>query len=148
MEIPAATLAQVTAAADGTMALVEDDVCNVARDLRQLHPDLRLRFSESAGHFAVYQQIEKQGRVQQHLVTTSQVCDQRLVKRVRMLLSPEYSFGDEVARVQAQRQRERKRAFVEKLGDPGERAFHALRKDLGIKDRAFIKVPLMKERKL
>lgn len=134
MEIQPATLAQVQRAADGRMVEIPDDVANVAKDLQTIDPSLRLRWSEVSGHYAVYQHFEHpNGVIEDHLVLTAQECDQRIVKRVERIAHSSYDFEAELAK--GAKGREDRSEFRESLGDYGERLEHALRRDLGVRDR-------------
>lgn len=138
MEIEPATVEQIKIARDGRLVTISDDVGNVARDLRALHPTLRLRHSESAGHFIVYQEIEKSdGEIIQHLVTTAQQCDQRLVRRVAQIIHPSYDLHKELDKVEAESWEKIEDEMDEWIEDQGDCLAHAMRKDLGInKDSA------------
>lgn len=141
MEIPAsrATLAQVQRGRDGRMVEIEADVCNVAQDLRDIKPSLRLRWSEAGGYFVVYDSIElSDGSVVEHLVLTAQQLDQRIVKEVRKAAGPGYDLVAEMEADDRRIDRERAHAEAERLGNAAERLWHALRQDVGASDRMYV----------
>lgn len=135
MELSAATLAQVRRGKDGRMVIVDDDVSNVVRDLQAIDPSLRVRFSEAAGYFAVYQDLGDR----EHLVTTAQELDPRIVERVSELASKAYDYVAEVEQQDNAAERAKDHRLHEQVGEIGERLAHAMRKDLGMTThRAFI----------
>lgn len=135
MEIQPASLAQVRKGRDGRNILITDDVSSVARDLHEIDPKLRVRFSEGGGHYAVYFQYPD-GR--EELVLTAQKLDQRIVKRFREIADESYDFGAEVERIDRQAERDQDARFSEQVAERGERLAHALRQDLGVKRRIHV----------
>lgn len=134
MEIQPATLDQIRIARNGKWVVIDNDVGNVAKDLRTLHPSLRLRHSESSGHFVVYQEIvHPNGKVEQHLVTTAKECDQRLVKRVAQIMQPEYDFAKELDKMDDEAKKRSEKEFEEQIEDHADRLAFAIRKDMGFK---------------
>lgn len=134
MEIIPATVAQVARMDSGRLVAVDDDVQNVARDLREIDPGLRLRFDEYQEFYVVYHVDGDE----ESLVTTAQECDQRLVKRAREISRPDYDYGLELEKAEAESKKQADDRFADQTGDVGERLAHALRKDLGLTGRAFI----------
>lgn len=140
MEISPARLAQVQQARGGEFVEISDDVQNVAADLRAIDAGLRLRYSEAGEYFVVYHVEELPGGGQrEHLVTTAQELDQRLVQRIREI-DPRngYDYAAELDRLEAEGERERDREFSEQIGPLGERLAHAVRKDLGERSRIYV----------
>jgi hypothetical protein len=90
-----------------------------------------------ASYFVVYQLCDQDG--DERLVTTSQTFDQRLVERIRQITHESYDLAGELAREDDRRDRERDHEFSEQVGEIGERLFHAMRKDKGRTDTAFVK---------
>jgi hypothetical protein len=131
--------------------VVDADSCTVAGDLKTIDPTLCVRFVDGPQpFFAVYQDIKNpDGSSQQHLVTTAQAyptsfgtftgLDNRVVERVREITSPGYDFMAEAAKIKSEYESKQRRAREDKLGEMGEQAAWALRKDLGVKTKAFIK---------
>ena len=134
--IEAASLTQVMTGAGGEMVVIPDDVGNVARDLRALDPTLRVRYATRGGHYVIYQQIdEADGRVVEHFVTTARQLDQRIVRRVEQLVQPDRDAGAALETTLQARRAERAAAFHERVASHGEQLAHALRRDLGVRDR-------------
>jgi hypothetical protein len=71
-------------------------------------------------------------------VLTAQELDQRIPERLRRLRSPDYDYGAEVDRLDAQAERDEAHYFAEEVGERGERLFHAMRKDLEVKSRVYL----------
>jgi hypothetical protein len=137
MDLEPATFAQVRRARDGRVVLIEDDVLGVVADIQRIDPTLRVRYAEAGEYFVVYQLCDHDG--DERLVTTSQTFDQRLVERIRQITHESYDLAGELAREDDRRDRERDHEFSEQVGEIGERLFHAMRKDKGRTDTAFVK---------
>lgn len=137
-----ASLAAVIKSREGAMVMIEDDVQNVANDLRDIDPHLRLRYSEAGEYFVVYWKPDDEDEGCGDLITTAVEIDQRIVKDVREIYhrcsQPGYSFADEHERREDEAKRERDHALREANGELYERLAHAMRKDLGATNRAFI----------
>lgn len=139
-DIEPVPLTQVLEGYDGRMVVVDDDVAGVARDLRAIDPALVLRYAERGGHFLVVQVLDEDGRHSEHLVTTAQECDQRLVDRVRKITHPSYDLVAELQRVDAEGQhaREQNGPIATALAERGDELAFALRRDLRIQNRIFV----------
>lgn len=151
MKIQPARLDQILQAHDGRMVLIDADVGGVAADLRAIDPCLKVRFAEEAREpcWIVFWESED-GRTT-YLVTTAQAylsasgmwtgLDQRIVDRIRMI-DPQgrggYDYAAEIQRQNEQAARDAKHRRMEMLGELGERAAHAVRKDVGSTARAFV----------
>jgi hypothetical protein len=136
MEIKPASLLQVQNAQDGRMIVIDDDVLGVAQQLKEIDENLRLRYSEAGDFFVIYQ--ESEDGVHQHLVLTSQDLNPQVVERVRQISSAAYDYVTELDRRDAEVDRARDHQFREQTGDVAERLSFAIRKDLGLTDRAFV----------
>jgi len=131
--------------------VVDADSCTVVGELRAIDSTLCVRFVDGPEpFFAVYQDIKHQdGSSEQHLVTTAQAyptsfgtftgLDNRVVERVREITSPGYDFMAEAAKMKAEHDSKETQARRDLLGEMGEQAAWALRKDIGVKTKAFIK---------
>jgi hypothetical protein len=139
-EIEPVALTQVLEGYDGRMIVVDDDVAGVARDLREIDPSLALRYSERSGHFVVVQIIEEGDRRTEHLVTTAQECDQRIVARVRKITHESYDFVKELEADQQRAERERRdnSPVARMLDEHGDELVFALRRDLRVQNRVFV----------
>lgn len=112
---------------------IDKDVCNVAADLKDIDPHLRLRASEQ-GHYVVYWLYDNGD---EDLITTSVDLDQRIVNLMKKLGSSDYDYVTELDRLDSQAKKQADYEFSQKIGEIGERLVHALRKDLGVyKDSA------------
>lgn len=131
MDISPASAVQVRESGD--LIEISDDVLGVARDLRELDPSLRLRYSESHNFWAVYQ-VEHhpltQELLRKQLVTTCKdALDPRLVERVRKVMDPNYDLAGELERLEKQSKTDLAHQRREDLGPKAERLAHAMRKD-------------------
>lgn len=125
-EIAPATLAQVVKGRGGNAVLIEDDVCDVAKRIKEINDSFRLRYNEQGEFFVVYQ-LTGDG---EKLVTTAQECDARLVERVRHVASDSYDYGAEMEKADAENDRVKNSQFGEEVGEISERLAHAVREDL------------------
>jgi hypothetical protein len=130
IEIAPATLGQVVQGRGGRLVFVEDDVCNIAQNLRDIDPSLRLAYNTKGEYFVVYQVLEDGS---EHLVTTAQELDGRLVQRVARVCSPSYDTGSELDLLHDQATQAQDERFSQQVGEIGERLAHAVRQDLNIK---------------
>lgn len=147
MRIEPANVTQILRARDGRMVEIAQDAGNVASDLKQIDPHLKVRFAESGNppFWAVYHETDD-GRTT-HLVLTVQAhqtasgvwagLDQRVVKRVMEIGHSSYDYGAEIERINRQAHDDKLERFRERVGEQAEQGVHALRKDLGYKGRIF-----------
>lgn len=135
MEIRAASLDQVRVGRDGRRLLVENDVGSIARQIGEIDPRLSLRYNERGEFFEVIETADGTER----RVTTCLELDGRLLERLRAISDASYDYAGEIDRLDRQAKREVDRRFSEKVGEAGEKAAHALRKDLEYKGKAFVK---------
>lgn len=145
IEIQPASVAQVhRALRTGRLVGIGDDVQNIAADLRAIRDTLKLEYDPGEDVWIVRDTVTKpDGSTEDKLVTTwdcdrNGQLDQRLVQLVRQIASPDYNLAAELDKADRAADRERARQFREKVGPAAERLRHALRKDLGVKSRAFV----------
>lgn len=142
MDIPAATIDQVALGRNGKMVVIENDVCNIALQIREIDTHLRVRYSEEGGYFAVYwHQFNGDGSEDEHLVLTTTELDGRVVERIREIGQPDYDYAAELEREEEKARAAKMHEINERLGEKAEETHFALRKALGRKDRAFPKRP-------
>jgi hypothetical protein len=151
MRIEPANVDQILCARDGRMVQIHEDAGNVAADLKQIDPHLKVRFAEAGNppFWAVYHESDD-GR-STHLVLTAQAhqsntgawtgLDQRIVKRVMEIGHSDYDYAAEIEKANQQVTADRRRTFRERVGEQAEQAAHALRKDLGAKYKGRIFKP-------
>lgn len=133
MEITPASITQVFKGRGGRFITVDGDV---ARELQKFDRELRLRYSHGGDYFVVYRIDEKTG--DEELVLTAQECDLRIVNRLREITQPTYDFAAELDRIDAARTKQIDYEKAQEVGEIGERLAHAIRKDIGATNRAFI----------
>jgi hypothetical protein len=133
---------QIIKGRDGRLIQIEADVGNVAADLREIDPGLRLRYSELGEYFVVYHFTDLgNGETKEQLVLTAQECDARIVHRVKEIDAQSrsgYDFTAELERVDREREKRIAERFRERIGEASQRLRHAIRKDLGIKTTAHV----------
>ena len=135
MEITPASIAQVRKGRDGRSVVIEDDVLDIARRIKEIDPSLLLRWNELGEYFVVAQIIGDEEK----LVTTTTELDERLIHRLKHIAHASYDVGKEAERIDKQADKEAEHRFRERVGEAGEVAAHALRKDL--QDQTRIIVP-------
>lgn len=126
MEIQPATLPQIQKGRRGRVVFVDNDALDVAKRLREIDPSLRLAWNEFGEYFVVYQQLEAGS---EHIVTTAQTADSRLVERIRRISHSSYDFAKELDKLDQKAKRDAERQFQEAVGEKAERLAHAIRKD-------------------
>jgi hypothetical protein len=129
-----ATLTQVREGRGGRMVEIEEDVLDICRRIQEIEPSLGVDYNEDGQYFRIYQLI----RGEKHTVTTTTELTSELVERIRRLAHPSYDFAGELERLDDEGTRQRRQAFREKVGEVGEELYHAMRKDLQVKDRIWL----------
>jgi hypothetical protein len=122
----------------GELVEVSDDVLGIATDLRNLDPNLRLRYSEKQEVWLVYQ-VEhhplSNEPLRKQLVTTSVELNPQLVMRVQKVMNPSYDLAGELEKIDAQQKRDIAHARREEIGPKAERLAHAMMKDKALDQR-------------
>ncbi len=134
MEIQPASIAQVRKGRDGRQVLIENDVLDVARRIKEIDESLILRYNEFGEYFVVAQIIGDEEK----LVLTAQELDERVLHRIKHITHASYNFADEAEKMDKQAKKDEEHAFHERAGEAGEVAAHALRKDIGATTKAFV----------
>jgi gas vesicle protein len=129
MEIKPATIDQIIKGRNGKRVVITNDVGDVARQIKEISSDLELHYNETADYFVVIQKHENG----EHLVTTAQDLDGRIVERVKQITNPQYNFDIEAAKVEKEAKENMEKQRKEHIGEIGERLAHGFRKDLNIK---------------
>lgn len=136
--IEPASIDQYREGKNGKVHLITSDAGGVADGLRQIDKGLKLRYSEGGKYYAV---THVENGIES-LVKTYQECDQRIVKDIARIqkqnVDPNYSFADELDRMDREADKKRDQEFSEQIGEAGERLHHAMNKDLGVKPKIFI----------
>jgi len=129
MEIKPATIDQIIKGRNGKRVVITNDVGDVARQIKEVSPDLELHYNETAQYFVVVQKHENG----EHLVTTAQELDGRIVERVKQITNPQYNFDIEAAKIEKAEKEAMEKRRKEHISEVGERLAHGFRKDLNIK---------------
>jgi hypothetical protein len=154
MRVEPAHVDQIRRGVNGRMVLIDADAGGVAQDLQSIDPNLRVRFAEAADPPCWIVFWESDDRRETQLVLSAAAhqtdtgiwtgLDQRVVERVREIDSQGrsgYDYAAEVAAQNARAHKAKRDRFSEKIGEHAGELQHALKKDLGVKNRAFIKAP-------
>lgn len=129
IEVAPATLNQVMRGRGGHLITLENDTAKQLAEISShLRFPLKLRYNEQGEYYAVYQVLEN--GVDEHLVTTAQQCDSRLIEKIRKVIHPSYDFAAEVEQEEKKVQKEQDHKFHEQVGEISERYAHAIREDL------------------
>jgi hypothetical protein len=122
---------------------VEADVFGVAERLKRIDPGLKLSFNKKEEVFVLeWHGLNDKAELVEEFVGAYTELDGRLVNLVERLAAREnrnrYELAKELDRLDAERDREHAHEQYEKVGPIAEGLAHALRKDLGIKNRAYM----------
>jgi hypothetical protein len=144
MEITPASLPQIQKGRRGRVVFVDHDAFDIAKRLREIDTSLRLAWNEFGEYFVVYQILRGPNDSEiEHLVTTwdpktNGAPDGRLVERVMKIAHPEYDFAAELDRIDREADKKNDYEFAQKVGPYAERLYHAMRKEMGIKDSIIV----------
>lgn len=143
IEIEPASITQFQKAQKGGFIEISDDVGSIAKQLSEVDKRLHLRMNLDTGVYVVY---SVDGDTE-YLVSTYKELDARVVKAAEKYASPQYNYLDEMDRIDAQADRDKKHDEEQFFGDMGEVLGHAVRKDLGYdKNRISVHVPDKKDK--
>lgn len=126
MELDRPSLSQVITGMHGELVTVEDDVLEVARRLKDIHPDLSVRWNQQGEYFTIYEDCPDGV---ERLVTNVKHLDGRLISYFERMAHESWDAVKEIEKMEAATDRERDHAMKERIGEIGERLHHALRKD-------------------
>lgn len=128
MEIRHASIEQVHAGRNGKRILIEADVLDVANQIRQIDPKLKIYFNEFGNYYAIAEELADGS---EGLVTTvpHDGLNSKLVDYIRMLGSGDYDYIGNAERRDRLADREKDRVLEEEVGEMGERMAHQIRSD-------------------
>ena len=133
--IPYASISEVQAGRGAELVNVEDDVLDVVRRLKEIHPGLNVTWNPYQEYFTVYELCED-GR--ERIVTNVTELDPRLIAHFEMLASDDWDPVKEMDRMDDEAEENQKKVFAEQVGEIGERLHHALASDYEFKHRIFV----------
>lgn len=140
-EVRPASLSQVLRGRDGRMIVIDDDVCNIVADLQRIDPRFRVSYVPDGHCYWVWLAIQdKDGRPARHFVSSvnGDAFDRRVVAMAERITHESYDVAADMERVQREAERlaaEKRRRPIEENAD---RLHWAMRRDLRVKDQAFI----------
>lgn len=122
---------------------VDQDIFGVAERLKKIDPGLHLSYNQRDKVFVLqWRGLNEQGEYTEDLVGAYTELDGRLVNLIEKLAAREnrnrYDLVKELDRLEAQKDHEAEQEFYERVGPAGEALAHALRKDLGVQNRAYM----------
>src|ERR1700687_2086961 len=123
MDIENASFVSVQRGIGGELITIEDDVLDVVRRLKAIHPGLGVKWNEQGGYFVIYEMCEDGT---ERLVTTVKTLDSRLISPFEMLASESWDAEAEIDKMDDLAEKNKKAKFAEKVGEIGERLHHAL----------------------
>lgn len=142
MQIEPVSVDVVRAGRDGRFEIVDRDLTDVARQLKEIHSSLELHRFHLTGHYSVVQRLEDG---QENLVATCKPIPggaphPGLVPMVRKVVSAAYDPVAEVEQSHAERRSQIKAESRERVGERAEQAYDQLRKATGA-DQSRVYVP-------
>lgn len=149
MRVEPAHISQIQCASDGRMVEISADAGGVAEDLKRLDPCLKVRFAENGNPpcFIVYHESEDKRST--YLVKSVQAyqgstgawlgLDQRTVREIERIGHESYDYATELEDANVRVRKRNRDRFSERVGEIMQHGPAALRKDLGLKNRAFIR---------
>ena len=147
MELGAARIDQVLESREGDWVIIDKDVGGAVEELKRIDPKLNVRLNPKQGFFAVFTRDENGDQLvrtfpaHQNRMGVWEGLDQRIVDRFK-LIDPHgrggYDYVAELEKQDEQARQARAAARRELAGEIGERAAHAIRKDLGSTSRIVV----------
>src|SRR5688572_22380120 len=145
MEIRPAPFPNVQRGRRGRVVFVDDDALGIAKELEGIqlpegYGSLRLGWNEFGEYFVV---IQVMPNGEERLVTIwdpslNGTPDYRLIQRVRKVIHPSYDIARELDKIDEQAKREADYSFSQKLQAKAEFVAHAVRKDIGAKNKIYV----------
>lgn len=134
MKIEPVSVDVVRAGKQGRWEIVDRDLQDVARQIKEIHPSLELHRFERTGHYSVIQRLDDGG---ENLVATCEPIPggaphPGLVETVRKVVSAAYDPVSEIEQAHAQAERDAAHASRERVGPKLERAYEQFRRATGL----------------
>jgi hypothetical protein len=134
IDIEPASTEQVIKAGDDWI-VIEQDVGEVAKELKEIDPCLHVRNNPVVGIYAVF---AKEGNAE-HLVFTAKSLDKRMCNRIRQIMSSDYDYSKELQKNLDKHNKEWEYRHSQKIEEKAERLAWTIRKELGLnKDKIFV----------
>lgn len=127
IEIAPASIEQIVRGRGGGFVTITQDVCDVAKKLKEIHPEFKLQWSDNGEYFRVVQDTPG---FRPHTVTTALEADDRLVNRMRALVKDPALNAAEAEADNAAVDAAHDHTLSEAVGEASERLAHAIRTDL------------------
>ena len=142
LDIEHADILQVQRGIGGELILIEEDVLDVVRRLKEISPSLHVYFNQQKhpkhgdeGYFVIYELCEDG---EERLVTTVKELDPRLIAHFERMAHESWDVLAEMDKMDEKAAKDKEAAFSERVGEIGERLHHALRQDKQVQDHIFV----------
>jgi uncharacterized protein (UPF0297 family) len=138
-ELQPVALDRIMRTRNGQRVAIHADVGSVVAQLREIDDRLHVFYVPDQAFFSVELHTPRaDGLVDEHLVGAYESLDGRVVQRIRQITRPGYDLGAELERIDREAQARADHRHSEQTGEIAERVAHAVRKDLGVRSKAFI----------
>lgn len=142
IEPPRANLGQLRLTNKLEMVPVHDDVLGVIERLQRIDRGLKMFYDINQEIFVLYHEgLNEQGHLVESFVGAYRELDQRVVNLIERIDSQgrgRQDLATELGRLEAEKDAENARDRLERVGPMAEKLQHAIRRDLGMKSRAFM----------
>lgn len=137
-ELEPASFEQIKEPQPGDWVVVEQDVGELVKELREIDPRLRVQHNRRTEVFALYTVEDTPEGEKQHLVNTFKKFDKRVVNRIRQIYSVEYDFIKEGEDLEKAKDKAFEVEWEEKVQARSEELAYVLRRAFGFdKDHAY-----------
>ena len=127
IEIAPASLTQIVRGRGGGFVTIERDVLDIAKQIKEVHPEFKLQYNQEGAYFRV---VQATPGCRPHTVTTATAADQRLVNKLRALVADPQGNADAADAHNAAVDAHHDQTMAEAVGEASERLAHAIRTDL------------------
>lgn len=128
--------------------IIDAATSQIVKEINEVDSRLHVKYNTTHNFFVLFAKEEERGQLIEYLVKTFTELDPRIVHRVKEISDPSYDFIKEEEELEKQADKDKLHAVQEDIGERAERLAHALRKDLGIKNRAFMSSNGVNKKKL
>ena len=136
VDVPLATHDQVVQAGDDYF-IIDAATCSMAKEINDIDNRLFIKYNRRQDFFVLFAKEETREGLVEYYVKSFTKLDPRIVERVKEISDPSYDFIKEGEQLEKEWDKEKMYAIEQRIGDTADRLAHALRKDLGVKSRAF-----------
>ena len=151
-ELEPIAIQQIYRGKNGRAVEIEDDVLDIVKQIKQVDPNLYVRWSEKGEYFVVYCRLPHEPPGTGNVVLMVPELDQRVVSMIQKAAweqkQDDYSLADALDKKDDEADAKRDKEFSEQIGEYAERLAHAIRKDMDFdKQRMVVTKEIPKEDK-